>query len=96
MGSERRSGPCSDMSGGHLSLAFGINEFWIEIDPAIPFDRIECNPDLFESLIVFDSLKYAKTKNGLHVQNAGLSKTTKRMKSPLRTTSFTDGYISLL
>jgi hypothetical protein len=65
--------PGRDRLGGHICLAFGVNELWIKIDPSIPFNRIERNPDSPESLIVLDSLKYAEIKNRLHVYDAILT-----------------------
>ena len=62
-----------ERSGGDRCLAFGVNELWIKIDPAIPFNRIECNPDLPKVLIVLDSPKYTEIKNRLHVQDALLA-----------------------
>jgi hypothetical protein len=65
--------PCGDRLGWYMCLAFGVNELWVKIDPAIPFNRIERNPDPPESLIVFDSPKYAEIKNRLHIKDAILA-----------------------
>jgi hypothetical protein len=62
--------PCGDRLGGHRWLAFGVNEFRIKIDPAIPFNRIEGNPNLPEILIVLDSPEYAEIKNRFQIQDA--------------------------
>jgi hypothetical protein len=56
-----------------MCLAFGVDELWIKIDPAIPFNGIEGNPDPPESVIVFDSSKYPEIKNRLHIQDATLA-----------------------
>jgi hypothetical protein len=61
--------PGCDVLGGDMCLAFGVNELRIKIDPAIPFNRIEGNPDPLEIFIVFNSSKYAEIKNRFHVQD---------------------------
>jgi hypothetical protein len=54
-------------------LTFGVNILRIEINPAVPLNRIEGDMDPLEPVQILDALEYAEIKERLHVKDAILA-----------------------
>jgi len=52
-----------------IFFAFGVNILRIEINPAIPSNRIEGDANPLKPVQIFDALENAAIKEGLHVED---------------------------
>ena len=65
--------PMDQWLGGGSFLTFGVNILRIEINPAVPLNRIEGDADPLEPVQIFDSLEDAEIKEWLHVKDTLLA-----------------------
>ena len=57
--------PIDKRLGGGSGLTFGVNILRIEIDPAVPFNRIEGDADPLEPVQILDALEDGTVAEGL-------------------------------
>ncbi len=62
-----------ELLGRRLRRALSVNELRIEIDAAVPFDRIKSHSHVAEVVVVGELLKNAEVEMGLHVEQAFLA-----------------------